>query len=74
MSEADAISWNEAFETRKGLTVEDGTARYQGRLKDLLAEEGSVHAEGFALKDLEAVCRNLLGLRDRLAALPSRVN
>ncbi|WP_312795168.1 hypothetical protein [Tianweitania sp.] len=74
VSEADAIAWNEAFEGRKGLTVGDGTAHYHGRLKELLAEEGSVHAEGFALKDLEAVCRDLLVLRDRLSAAPSRVN
>ncbi|GHC72580.1 hypothetical protein [Limoniibacter endophyticus] len=71
ISETEAIAWNEDFERRKGLIVEGGTATYHGRLKDLLTEEGSAHAEGFELADLERVCSDLVQLRDRLMTLPS---
>jgi hypothetical protein len=72
VTEKEAIDWNEAFEARKGLTVKDGHVHYHGRLKQLLVEEGADCANGFALKDLEAVCAHLLDLRERLSATPSK--
>lgn len=71
VSEADAIAWNEAFESRKGLTVEGGRARYHGRLRELLAEQGSPHADGFDLAEIETVCDDMITLRDRLMDMPS---
>ncbi|MCX8280078.1 hypothetical protein OSJ77_07745 [Phyllobacterium sp. 0TCS1.6C] len=67
----EAIAWNEAFEQRRGLTVHGRAAAYHGRLRELLVEEGSVHADGFDLDDLESVCSDFLQLRDRLIKLPS---
>lgn len=71
LSEQDAIAWNEAFEERKGMTVSDGAVRYHGRLKELLEEAGTPHAQGFALSDLERVSSDLITMRDRLMNLPS---
>lgn len=71
VSEAEAVDWNAAFEARNGLTVANGSVRYHGRLRELLSEAGSSHAEGFELSELEAVCTDMLALRDRLSALPS---
>lgn len=72
LSEQDAIGWNEAFEVRKGLTVEGTTVRYHGKLRELLAEAGTSHADGFDLADLEQVCADLIVMRDRLMSLPSQ--
>lgn len=72
LSEQDAVAWNHAFEAKKGLTVEGRTVRYHGRLKELLAEAGTAHAEGFELADLEAVCSDLITMRDHLMGLPSK--
>lgn len=68
VTEADAIAWNDAFERKKGLTVQNGRAYYHGRLQALLQDEGSAHADGFDLDALEAVCIDMLALRDRLMA------
>lgn len=72
LSEAEAITWNDAFERQNGMTVEDGRARYHGQLHDLLAQAGWEHAEGFPLADLEDVCSGMLAFRDRLMAQSSR--
>lgn len=71
IGEAEAIAWNAAFEARKGLTVENGRARFNGRLRDLLAEAGCPHAEGFDIADLERVCTDMLSLRAALMAAPA---
>ncbi|MBV0891917.1 hypothetical protein KTN05_08645 [Paracoccus sp. Z118] len=71
VTEAEAIAWNDAFERRNGLTVEAGRVRYHGRLRELLAEAGWEHADGFAMADLEEVCTGMLKLRDDLSAQPS---
>lgn len=71
ISADEAIAWNEAFEQRMGLTVQGGAVTYHGRLRELLIEEGSFHANGFDLADLESVCSDLMQLRDRLMKLPS---
>jgi hypothetical protein len=67
LSLADAIAWNAAFEARNGLTVDGSGAHYHGPLRELLEEEGSVHAAGFEVADIEAVCADLLRLRDDLS-------
>lgn len=73
LTEQEAISWNHAFEERNGLTVDRRSVIYHGRLKELLSEAGTEHAGGFDLADLETVCSDLVAMRDRLRALPSRV-
>lgn len=72
VAEPEAVAWNQAFEERKGLTVDGSAVRYHGRLRDLLAGAGSVHADGFELADLEGVCKDLITLRDHLMSLPSK--
>lgn len=71
LGEAEAVAWNEAFERENGLTVAGTAARHHGRLRALLAEAGSPHAEGFELRDLERICTDMLALRARLMAQPS---
>lgn len=71
ITEDEAITWNDAFERSKGLTTSGGRATYHGRLAELLAAEGFAHAGGFDMADLEEVCRDMLGLRDRLMAQPA---
>jgi len=71
VSASDAIAWNDAFERHNGLTVDSGQVHYHGRLRTLLTEAGWVHADGFAITDLEPVCTSLSALRARLQAQPS---
>ncbi|MBK1622605.1 hypothetical protein [Afifella marina] len=70
VSEDEAVAWNDAFETQSGLTVEGTKAVFHGRLAELLEREGFAHAQGFDVQALEAVCEDMLGLRDRLLAQP----
>ncbi|GGG85679.1 hypothetical protein GCM10011415_40000 [Salipiger pallidus] len=71
VTEAEAIAWNDAFEHAGGLTVSGSRASYNGRLAELLRAEGFAHADGFDVADLEAVCTDMLGLRDRLMSQPA---
>ncbi len=67
----DAIGWNERFERENGLSMsQDGTAIFNGPLHAELARHVPALASGFHVRDLEAVCLELLTLRDRLIALP----
>ncbi|AMJ59454.1 hypothetical protein [Bosea sp. PAMC 26642] len=71
LGEADAIAWNASFETQSGMTVgQDGRAQFTGILHDRLVALRPALVSGFAVHDLEAVCDDLLQLRDRLIATP----
>ena len=62
------MAWNRRFEEGCGLVVEDGYARYSGKLRDLLAAISPELAEGFAVRDLEAMRGEMEALRARLQA------
>lgn len=64
----DAIAWNAGFEARSGLVVEGARIRYTGLLEQRLREHAPSLAQGFAVADLETVCREMLDLRGRLSA------
>jgi hypothetical protein len=67
----DAIAWNESFERENGLSITgDGMVTFNGPLRTELARHMPDLAKGFPIRDLEAVCLELLTLRDRLIALP----
>lgn len=68
--EAEAIAWNNAYESKNGLTVSKGQAQYHGRLAEMLKQEGFAHADGFSLADIEGVCKDYARLRDRLMEQP----
>ena len=69
----EAISWNRHFEEKSGLVVEaQGKARYTGVLYERLRAESPALAEGFEMKDLEEVYREMAALRARLEARPAR--
>jgi len=62
-----AIAWNAGFEAANGLVVgADGVARYTGLLRDRLRAISPALAEGFAVRDLEAVHAEMAALRRRL--------
>ena len=66
-SRAEAIRWNARFEEESGLVVEsDGRARYTGVLRDRLAALSPTLAEGFSVRDIEAVHEAMNALRLRL--------
>jgi NAD(P)-dependent dehydrogenase (short-subunit alcohol dehydrogenase family) len=66
-----AITWNAGFERENGLTVSpDGKVSYTGALKECLVEHAADLAEGFHVGDIEDVCRQMLGLRAKLMAVP----
>ncbi|PTM43363.1 hypothetical protein [Bosea sp. 124] len=67
----EAIAWNASFERENGLSIAgDGTAVFNGPLRTELVRHVPALAQGFHIRDLEAVCLELLTLRDRLLALP----
>lgn len=68
--EEQAVAWNRRFEEGCGLVVEDGGARYSGRLLELLAGISPELAQGFAIAALDAVRREMETLRSRLLAEP----
>ena len=47
-----------------------GRVRFNGMLRERLVAQHPVLETGFAVGDLEAVCYDLLQLRDRLIATP----
>lgn len=63
-----AVAFNLSFEQASGMVVQDGTARYTGRLRELIRGESPELAEGFAVRDLEAVHQAMAALRSRLQA------
>jgi hypothetical protein len=68
VTEAEAVAWNRRFEEACGLVVEDGYARYSGKLRDLLAAISPALAEGFAVRDLAAMRDEMEAQRTRLQA------
>jgi hypothetical protein len=69
LSQEEAVAWNQGFEARNGLLVSpEGQVTYSGPLHDRLRAVSSHLADGFALRDLEAVHAEMAALRDRLRA------
>jgi hypothetical protein len=65
----EAIAWNAGFEAEKGLTVSpEGEVRFHGELRRLIAGHRPSLAEGFPVSALEAICGEMLGLREELLA------
>ena len=62
----EAVAWNAGFEAANGLVIEDGRARYTGRLHDRMRRASPSLAEGFAVADIDAVYDDMVGLRSRL--------
>lgn len=64
MDQAEAIAWNASYEARNGLVVSsDGRATFTGILGQRLTAHIPVLRNGFAVRELEAVCEELLQLR-----------
>jgi hypothetical protein len=69
LTREEAVAWNLAFEARNGLVVSpEGAATYTGLLRERLRAVSPDLAAGFALRDLEAVHREMQALRERLQA------
>lgn len=69
ISEAEAIAWNQQFESATGLIVEPGgRARYTGTLRRLLADVAPDLADGFEAAQVETVADRMSALRERLQA------
>jgi hypothetical protein len=67
LSREAAIAWNLAYEEESGLVVgADGRARYTGLLRERIAAFSPALAEGFAVRDIIAVSRDMSDLRSRL--------
>lgn len=67
VTEAEAIAWNVSFEAENGLVVSpEGNAGFTGILGERLAEHVPALRNGFAVRELEAVCEELLQLRAAL--------
>lgn len=64
---AEAIAWNASFEEENGLVVSsDGHASFTGILGERIAAHLPPLRHGFAVRELEAVCEDLLELRSAL--------
>lgn len=67
VTEAEAIAWNLSFEAENGLVVSpEGNAGFTGILGERLAEHVPALRNGFAVRELEAICAELLQLRAAL--------
>jgi hypothetical protein len=67
VADDEAIAWNSTFEAVHGLVVEhDGTIRYTGKLYQALKMLSPDLANGFHVRDLEAVYKDMQVLRERL--------
>jgi len=62
-----AVAWNEAFERRSGLIVEDGKAIYTGRLEECIRAHDRTLADGFELSEFEPALKEMSLLRDKLS-------
>jgi hypothetical protein len=62
----EAMRWNAAFESANGLVVEDGRARYTGKLYDRLRRASPRLAEGFTVAEIDGVYDEMVALRTRL--------
>ncbi|WP_083269953.1 hypothetical protein [Bosea vaviloviae] len=71
LGEDEAVRWNAAFEAQNGLVVgSEGRVSFTGALYDRLVAYRPELKTGFPVSDLEAVCDDLLALRDQLIAAP----
>jgi hypothetical protein len=69
---AEAIAWNARFEAEDGLAVDaTGRARYSGRLYEKLRAVSPTLADGFSVRDIEPVHREMEALRAQLQARPA---
>ena len=67
LPEAEASAWNASFEAENGLVVSpQGHVSFTGILGDRLAEHVPALRKGFPVRELEAVCEELLQLRSAL--------
>ncbi len=67
LTEAEAVAWNASFEEANGRVVRsDGQVSFTGILGERVAAHCPELRTSFAMRDLEAVCDLLLGLRSRL--------
>ncbi|MCV9941112.1 hypothetical protein OIU35_32585 [Boseaceae bacterium BT-24-1] len=67
VSEAEAIAWNASFEEQNGLIVSpDGWVTFTGILGTKLGEHLPGLRTGFAVRELEPICDELLELRAAL--------
>jgi hypothetical protein len=67
VSTDEAISWNASFEEANGLTVSpDGWIEFTGILGTKLGEHVPSLRRGFAVRELESICDELLKLRAAL--------
>ena len=66
-----AVYWNASFEAENGLIIDNGRARYTGRLYDRLCRVSPALAAGFPAADLDAVYEEMATLRARLQAQAS---
>lgn len=67
VSTDEAISWNASFEEANGLTVSpDGWIKFTGILGTKLGEHVPSLRRGFAVRELESICDELLKLRAAL--------
>ena len=66
LTREEAVRWNASFEAANGLVVENGRARYTGRLHDRLRRASPSLAEGFAVAEIDTVYDEMVALRTRL--------
>ena len=67
LAREEAIAWNASFEAANGLVVSpEGRATFTGILGGAIASHIPELRDGFDVRELEAVCESLLGLRERL--------
>lgn len=67
LAREEAIAWNASFEAANGLVVSpEGKATFTGILGGAIADHLPELRDGFDVRELEAVCETLLGLREML--------
>lgn len=67
LAREEAIAWNASFEAANGLVVSpEGKATFTGLLGGAIAGHLPQLQDGFDVRELEAVCETLLGLREML--------
>lgn len=67
LAREEAIAWNASFEAANGLVVSpEGKATFTGVLGGAIAGHLPQLRDGFDVRELEAVCETLLGLREML--------
>jgi len=71
LTQDEAVAWNASFEAQNGLVVSaDGRIEFTGILGARLGAHVPALRDGFPVRELEAVCEELLRLRDALMSQP----